>query len=365
MKKIILFLLMFFISNNSLAYYWPEDTPKWRKTLHSICNDIETVGRTATMVTMLIFFISHLLRNNIFGNNYTTVDSTKQKPDRSKLETFFGGTLPDDILDIALYLENPESFKKSGAKMPKGILMWGPPGTGKTTLARAISQACGCFFISATGTEFETMWLGETERKIRNLFAFARKKQKEKKRPVIVFIDEIDHIAKDRSQRGHSWFSGDVTTLLTELDGFKQNEDIIVIGATNMPERIDPAIKRPDRLDRAIYVGLPDQNARRKILDVHISNRKVTLEAGIDLDRLAQETDGFSGAYIEALINEAAIFAIRDKRTIVKNEDVQTALQKLKQQQQAMENKTAGKPVDLARILEQIDFKLPVKQDQT
>ncbi len=205
-------------------------------------------------------------------------------------------------------LKHPEAFKKMGIKPPKGVLLFGPPGTGKTLLAKAVATESEANFISIKGPELVSMWVGEGERGVRNIFKKARQVA-----PVIVFFDEIDSIAARRGHMGDSGV-GDrmVNQLLTELDGVESLKDVVFIGATNRPDLIDPGLLRPGRLDKVIHVPSPDEEARLAILKVH--SRSVPLSKDISLEELAKKTKGFSGADLEGLIREAALFALEESK---------------------------------------------------
>src|SRR6056297_1617774 len=199
----------------------------------------------------------------------------------------------------------------------KGVMMYGPPGTGKTLLAKAIANESQSNFISIKGPELLNKYVGESEKGVREVFEKARANA-----PTVVFFDEIDSIAGERGQ--HSGDSGVgervVSQLLTELDGLEELEDVVVIATTNRPDLIDPALVRPGRLDRHIHVPVPDEEARRKILDVH--TRDKPLADDVDLDELARKTDGYVGADLEALTREASMAATREFIDSVDPDDV-------------------------------------------
>jgi transitional endoplasmic reticulum ATPase len=205
-------------------------------------------------------------------------------------------------------LKHPEAFKKMGIRPPKGVLLYGPPGTGKTLLAKAVATESEANFISIKGPELVSMWVGEGERGIRNIFKKARQVA-----PVIIFFDEIDSIA---SRRGHLGDSGVgdrmVNQLLTELDGVESLKDVVVIAATNRPDLIDPGLLRPGRIDKVIRIPAPDEKARLAILKVH--SQFVPLDKDISLEEWAKKTIGFSGADLEGLIREAALIALEDSK---------------------------------------------------
>lgn len=232
----------------------------------------------------------------------------------------------NEVKEIVDFLKQPELFKESGAKVPKGCLLSGPPGTGKTLIARSIAGEAGVPFIATSASQFIELFVGLGASRVRNLFKLARENS-----PCIIFIDELDAIAKSRSPspigNNNDEREQTLNQLLTELDGFKENEGIILIGATNRPDVIDPAILRPGRFDRKIQVGLPDKKGREMILKVHAKNK--TIEDDVTFETLSSITTGFSGAELQNLMNEAAIYAARNKRKIISKQDIDTAYEKI------------------------------------
>tara|TARA_Y100000310_G_C20692901_1_gene823523 strand:- start:855 stop:1979 length:1125 start_codon:yes stop_codon:yes gene_type:complete len=226
---------------------------------------------------------------------------------------------------IELPLNKPELFKKIGIKPPKGVLLFGPPGTGKTLLAKAVAHSTDATFIEIVGSELVQKFIGDGARLVKELFELARKKS-----PSIVFIDEIDALAAKRMDTGTSGereVNRTFMQLLSELDGFKHLGDVKIIGATNRKDILDEAIVRPGRLDRLLFIGLPDAEGRYEILKVHTKGMSLK---GIKLKNLADKMEDFCGAEIKAVCTEAGYFAIREDRDQVTQQDFLNAIQKIK-----------------------------------
>ncbi|RLE71548.1 MAG: AAA family ATPase [Thermoprotei archaeon] len=223
-------------------------------------------------------------------------------------------------------IKNPEYFREMGIDPPKGVLLYGPPGCGKTLLAKAVATESGANFISVKGPEILSKWVGESEKAIREIFSKARQAA-----PCIIFFDEIDSIVPRRGMRGGDSGVTDriVNQLLTEMDGITRLEGVVVLGATNRPDILDPALLRPGRFDRVIYVPPPDKKARLEIFKVH--TRKMPLAENVDLEELAEKTEGYTGADIAAVCREAAMIALREagKPTKVRKEHFLKALEKV------------------------------------
>lgn len=230
--------------------------------------------------------------------------------------------LKQDVFRIVDCLKNPEKYRAIGARIPKGIILYGPPGTGKTLLAKAIAGEAGVPFYTAVGSDFIEKYVGVGASRIRELYKTARKTS-----PCIVFIDEVDAIAGDRDAMNNQEYSATVNALLSELDGFDSSENVVTICATNHLESLDPAFQRSGRFDLKLAVGLPDRKARRRIIDIHGRNKKFSRD--IDLDDLAVRTAGFSGADIEAILNESAVIAAGTNKPYITNQDIEDAFFKI------------------------------------
>ncbi|MBQ8642818.1 MAG: ATP-dependent zinc metalloprotease FtsH [Clostridia bacterium] len=230
----------------------------------------------------------------------------------------------ENLTEIVDYLHNPSKYTDIGASMPKGILLVGPPGTGKTMLAKAVAGEANVPFFSMSGSEFVEMFVGMGASKVRDLF-----KQAKEKAPCIVFIDEIDAIGGKRStggiSGGHDEREQTLNQLLTEMDGFEGNTGVIILAATNRPETLDPALTRPGRFDRRVPVELPDLKGREEILRVHA--KKIKVEPGVDFSHIARMASGASGAELANIVNEAALHAVRNGRTRASQADLEESIE--------------------------------------
>ena len=229
----------------------------------------------------------------------------------------------ESLAEIVDYLHNPQKYTEAGASMPKGILLVGPPGTGKTMLAKAVAGEANVPFFSISGSEFVEMFVGMGASKVRDLF-----RQAKEKAPCIVFIDEIDAIGQKRNSGGmggNDEREQTLNQLLTEMDGFEENTGVIILAATNRPESLDPALTRPGRFDRRVPVELPDLQGRKAILKVHA--KKIQTAADVDFHTIARMAAGASGAELANIINEAALRAVRNGRTIVNQADLEEGIE--------------------------------------
>lgn len=228
----------------------------------------------------------------------------------------------ENLTEIVEYLHDPGKYKEIGASMPKGILLVGPPGTGKTMLAKAVAGEANVPFFSMSGSEFVEMFVGMGASKVRDLF-----KQAKEKAPCIVFIDEIDAIGKKRDGQmgGNDEREQTLNQLLTEMDGFEGNNGVIILAATNRPESLDPALLRPGRFDRRVPVELPDLKGREEILKVHA--RKIKVADNVDFNKIARMASGASGAELANIVNEAALRAVRDGRKFATQADLEESIE--------------------------------------
>ncbi len=231
----------------------------------------------------------------------------------------------EELREIVGFLKDRKNFIEIGARIPKGVLLIGPPGTGKTLLGRAIAGEAGVPFFYVSGSEFVEMFVGVGAARVRDLFEQAKRNA-----PCIIFIDEIDAVGRHRGAGlggGHDEREQTLNQLLVEMDGFEVNSGIIILAATNRPDILDPALQRPGRFDRQIFVGVPDLKGREEILKIHSRNKKLSPE--VDLAELARRTPGFTGADLENMLNEAALIAVRKGKKMIELEDCEEAIEKV------------------------------------
>ena len=249
--------------------------------------------------------------------------------DSSKRVTFNDVAGADEVIEelseVVDFLKKPQKFKAIGAKIPKGVLLFGPPGTGKTLLARAVAGEAGVPFFTISGSDFVEMFVGVGASRVRDLFEQAKKNS-----PCIIFIDEIDAVGRQRGAGvggGHDEREQTLNQLLVEMDGFDANEGIIILAATNRPDILDPALLRPGRFDRQVTVGRPDVRGREEILKVHVRNKPLSAE--VDLKVIAKQTAGFTGADLANLVNEAALLAAREGLTDITQEHLEKSIERV------------------------------------
>ena len=291
--------------------------PEYIPSLTDILPFIFALGLT------IMFITSH----NVMGNTTNlAIDKTEHTAITFK-DVAGIDDVKQEVYEVVEFLKEPDRFYNAGAKVPRGCLLSGQPGTGKTLLAKAIAGEAGVPFIATSASQFVELYVGMGASRIRSLFRQAREIK-----PCIIFIDEIDAIGKSRSGKfgivgGNDEREQTLNQILLEMDGFNQNDGIIVIAATNIPEVLDSALVRPGRFDRKIEIELPDLNGRSRILGVHSKNKK--LGCGVNLNTIAKATMGFSGADLANVMNEAAIMAARDNRVIISMPDIDDAIEKI------------------------------------
>ena len=280
------------------------------------------------LVGLFFFFMSQTQggggKMNQFGKSKArmTVDNGK----RVTFQDVAGADeVKEELAEVVDFLKKPQKFKAIGAKIPKGVLLFGPPGTGKTLLARAVAGEAGVPFFTISGSDFVEMFVGVGASRVRDLFEQAKKNS-----PCIIFIDEIDAVGRQRGAGvggGHDEREQTLNQLLVEMDGFDANEGIIILAATNRPDILDPALLRPGRFDRQVTVGRPDVRGREEILKVHVRNKPLSAE--VDLKVLAKQTAGFTGADLANLVNEAALLAAREGLTDITQEHLEKSIERV------------------------------------
>jgi len=284
------------------------------------------------IVTVLLgcAILYFMMRQSGGGGKYSSFGKANLKNQANARKATFSDVAGADeekqeLEEIVDFLKNPNKYKEIGAKVPKGVLLLGPPGTGKTLLARAVAGEAGCPFFPISGSDFVEMFVGVGASRVRDLFEQAKKHA-----PAIIFIDEIDAVGRHRGAGlggGHDEREQTLNQLLVEMDGFTGNESVIIIAATNRRDILDPALLRPGRFDRQIVVGYPDVKGREEILKVHAKNKP--LSPDVDLKIIAQTTQGFTGADLENLLNEAALLAARNSKMAITEKDIEEATMKV------------------------------------
>lgn len=280
------------------------------------------------LVGLFFFFMSSTQggggKMNQFGKSKARV--TVDNQNRVTFADVAGADeVKEELAEVVDFLKKPQKFKSIGAKIPKGVLLFGPPGTGKTLLARAVAGEAGVPFFSISGSDFVEMFVGVGASRVRDLFEQAKKNS-----PCIIFIDEIDAVGRQRGAGvggGHDEREQTLNQLLVEMDGFDANEGIIILAATNRPDILDPALLRPGRFDRQVTVGRPDVRGREDILKVHTRNKPLSAE--VDLSVIAKQTAGFTGADLANLVNEAALLAARENLTKITQEHLEKSIERV------------------------------------
>ena len=304
---------------NEIAEYETESDPGSSPVLYIIVNVLPLV---------LLIVISYILFSKLASSNKGSMDFGKSRAKLSddKHQAKFSDVAglkeeKEEVKELIDFLKNPKKFQKLGARIPKGVLLVGPPGTGKTLLARAVAGEANVPFFYISGSDFVELFIGVGASRVREMFKDAKRSA-----PCLIFIDEIDAVGRQRGTGlggGHDEREQTLNQLLTEMDGFGENEGIIIMAATNRPDVLDPALLRPGRFDRQVTVSLPDANEREAILKVHAKNK--ILANDVNLKNLSLRTPGFSGADLENLLNEAALLAVRRNKEAITMDEIDEA----------------------------------------
>jgi cell division protease FtsH len=327
-------------NDHFVSTYFVNFTPQSIVNIQNLAGEFLTLVSYALPIYAFLSIFSILYKSNSNkgfpmsnwkqGNNGFNFPNLKKKePEFVKpnvsISSWAGSPeVIEECKEIISYIENKEKYKEIGAEMPRGILLEGPPGTGKTLLAKAIASETNSTFISISGSEFVELFVGMGASRVRDLFENARQN-----RPCIIFIDEIDAVGRQRGagiNMANDEREQTLNQMLYEMDGFNNNEDIVVMAATNRKDVLDKALLRPGRFDRIIKVPLPDKESRQQILEVYLNKKKT--ENSLDISAIAELTDGFSGAELKNLINEAAIMSARNNETIIKEKYIFDSFEK-------------------------------------
>ena len=307
------------IEENDVAEYDTNADPGENMLLYVLVNVLPLV----LLVVVMYFLFMKLANSNKnsmdFGRSKARLSNENDK--KSFKDVAGLKEEKEEVEELIDFLKNPKKFEKMGARIPKGVLLVGPPGTGKTLLAKAIAGEANVPFFFISGSDFVELFVGVGASRVRDMF-----KEAKRNAPCLIFIDEIDAVGRQRGTGlggGHDEREQTLNQLLTEMDGFGENEGIIIIAATNRPDVLDPALLRPGRFDRQVTVSLPDANEREQILKVHAKNK--VLAKDVKLDNLSLRTPGFSGADLENLLNEAALLAVRRNKNEITMDEIDEA----------------------------------------
>ncbi len=307
------------IEENEIAEYDTNSDPGENMVLYLIINVLPLV----MLIVVMYFLFTKLASSNKnsmdFGRSKARLSNENDKKNFKDVAGL--KEEKEEVEELIDFLKNPKKFEKMGARIPKGVLLVGPPGTGKTLLAKAIAGEANVPFFFISGSDFVELFVGVGASRVRDMF-----KEAKRNAPCLIFIDEIDAVGRQRGTGlggGHDEREQTLNQLLTEMDGFGENEGIIIIAATNRPDVLDPALLRPGRFDRQVTVSLPDANEREAILKVHAKNK--VLAKNVNLSNLSLRTPGFSGADLENLLNEAALLAVRRNKSTITMEEIDEA----------------------------------------
>ena len=291
-------------------------------------NILVQVVPTILLVVIMFYFMRQMLGANGRAMQFGKTDAKTNEATRPKVKFADVAGIDEaveELEEVRDFLAAPERYRKLGAKIPRGVLLVGPPGTGKTLLAKAVAGEAGVPFFSISGSDFVEMFVGVGASRVRDLFKNAKEQA-----PSIIFIDEIDAVGRQRGAGlggGHDEREQTLNQLLVEMDGFEENESVILIAATNRPDILDPALLRPGRFDRQVTVDRPDVKGREQILRVHAANKP--LDDGVHFDKLAQLTVGFTGADLANLMNEAALLAARRKKNLISMAEIEESMERV------------------------------------
>ena len=308
-----------YVQKNDIEKYDTNKDPGSSALLYIVVNVLPII---------IVVMVAYSLFNKLASSNKNSMDFGRSKArlsddkDKKSFKDVAGlKEEKEEVEELIDFLKNPKKFEKMGARIPKGVLLVGPPGTGKTLLAKAIAGEANVPFFFISGSDFVELFVGVGASRVRDMF-----KEAKRNAPCLIFIDEIDAVGRQRGTGlggGHDEREQTLNQLLTEMDGFGENEGIIIIAATNRPDVLDPALLRPGRFDRQVTVSLPDANEREQILKVHAKNK--TLGKDVNLSNLSLRTPGFSGADLENLLNEAALLTVRRNKNAITMDEIDEA----------------------------------------